>query len=328
MKSGAAWLWVAAITMPAGSMPSSAPRLLAELLGAAVVALGGVVPQPALAVDDREDDRVGAVADGDRAHPQAELGVERRHRVHRADAEAALVDAVRVLRPRAAGVGEVGGVLGVGAEVLEEAGVEGAARGRVGLPRAAVVAGAGRDRRLGGAGHAGRPAPAAGAGGRGGGAAAAAPPRRPAPRRAPVDAGGGRGRAGRRRVGAATTPAQAAPTKVAPATRPAAAVRRKVRRVSMGSSSGVSRVMAVPLVSPKASTRPPARMTARSPAARLVSASQRSPWRTAAHRRGAVGPATVTVADTTSAPDAHGRKLQVRHSTVPPSSATYGNGES
>jgi hypothetical protein len=32
MKSGAAWLWVAAITIPAGSMPSSAPSVAPSCL--------------------------------------------------------------------------------------------------------------------------------------------------------------------------------------------------------------------------------------------------------------------------------------------------------
>ena len=51
--------------------------LLAQGPGAARLATRGVVPQPALAVDDRQHGGVGAVADGDRPDPEPELLVER-----------------------------------------------------------------------------------------------------------------------------------------------------------------------------------------------------------------------------------------------------------
>ena len=80
--------------------------------------------------------------------------------------------------------------------------------------------------------------------------------------------------------------------------------------------------MEVPLVSPKASLRPPGAMRAVSPAVKRAGASQRSPDRVASTWRVPCGPVMVTAAEVTSAPVAHGRKLHVRHNTVPPSSRT------
>ena len=79
-----------------------------DLLDPAVVALGAVVPEVALAVEDRHDEVVAVtVAHGERADPQSQLVVPGGDRVHRADAEAAHVDAVGVFRPRRAGGREV-----------------------------------------------------------------------------------------------------------------------------------------------------------------------------------------------------------------------------
>jgi hypothetical protein len=79
-------------------------ELSGDLLDPAVVALLAVIPEVTLAVEHDEDEVIAlAIAQRDGPDPEAERVVPRCDRIHRADPEAAHVDAVGVLGPRRTG---------------------------------------------------------------------------------------------------------------------------------------------------------------------------------------------------------------------------------